>query len=123
MSLYLMAVVMHFLEFAVAVEIGQIMVPLGGALDLHLTKRIRTFHFDDAHTRYAVMVGEYETIRRTSKEVVSEHSQPRPFPDIIGHGLKLIDHHLLMTYATLDGHDMVQILWGIDIIAETLDVR
>ena len=118
-----MEVIVRLLEFIVAVEIGQMMVPLGGALDLHLTKRIRAFHFEDADSTYAMGVGEHESIRRTSHDVVSEHPDARRFHHIIGHVLICVNRHRLMIHTPLDGRHMVQILWGVDLVAETLDVR
>ena len=114
---------MRLLEFVVAVEIGQMIVPLRGAFNLHVTNRIRAFHLDDADSTYAMRVGERESIRRTTHDVVSEHPDLRWFHHIIGHVLIGIDRDRLMIHPTLDGRHVVQILRSIDIVAETLDVR
>ena len=52
------------------------MVPLRFALHFHITKRIGTFHFGDAHSTYILRVNEEYSIGRGSDDVVSEDPEP-----------------------------------------------
>ena len=117
----LVKVVVRLLELVVAVDILQ-MLPLLVELDRHFTKRTGLFHFEDADGTCGVRVCELDSIGGGTPHVVSEHSDSywlqhcRSCSDCI-------DRHRLVVHSPLDGRDIVKILLGEELVAETLDVR
>ena len=116
----LMIVVMSLLEHVVPVEIRQIMVPLRGALDLHIAHRIGTFDFEDAHSTCSVRVSEDQSSGRGTHDVVSENPEPGWFYDTSGRVLIRINRYRFVILTPLDGWDVVDILGDIDFVAEML---
>ena len=113
---------MRPLEIIVAVEIGEIIAPLGGPLPVHIAHRIGALDFEDADSTRGVRVGEDKSIGRGTQDFVSEHPDPGWFHDTYSLVLIRIDRHRLMIHTSFDGSHVIQILRTIELVSTTLEI-